>query len=90
MNDTITTPPLAYTVEEFAVVAKIGRTRIYAAIKEGKLRARKYGKRTLILLRMAARSWPACPSCRPPDHEQRGIAGRDFRPRHAKRGMARP
>ena len=41
--------PFAYTVEEFATLAKIGRTRTYAAIKERKLRAVKYGKRTLIL-----------------------------------------
>jgi hypothetical protein len=41
--------PLAYTVEEFGAEAKIGRTRVYAAIKTGRLRARKYGNRTLIL-----------------------------------------
>ena len=49
MNDTIATPPLAYTVEEFAALAKIGRTGIYAAIKQRRLCARKYGKKTLIL-----------------------------------------
>ena len=36
-------------MEEFAALAKIGRTRTYAAIKNRQLRARKYGKRTIIL-----------------------------------------
>ena len=66
MNDTITTPPLAYTVEEFAVVAKIGRTGLYSAIKQRRLRARKYGRRTLILSEDGRAFWPPCPTWRPP------------------------
>ena len=43
------TTKLAYTVEEFVQATGIGRTRVYTAIKAGQLRARKYGKRTVIL-----------------------------------------
>jgi excisionase family DNA binding protein len=38
-----------YSVPEAAVVAGIGRTKIYEAIKDGSLIARKHGKRTIIL-----------------------------------------
>jgi excisionase family DNA binding protein len=37
------------SVLEACRVAGIGRTKIYEAIAEGSLKARKYGKRTLIL-----------------------------------------
>lgn len=40
---------LAYTIRDACRVSSIGRTRLYALIKEGKLEARKIGKRTLIL-----------------------------------------
>ena len=40
---------LAYTIPEFCAASGIGRTRVYAAIAERKLRARKYGARTVIL-----------------------------------------
>ena len=40
---------LAYTIPEFCAASGIGRTRVYAAIAEQKLRARKYGARTIIL-----------------------------------------
>jgi excisionase family DNA binding protein len=39
---------LAMTVAEAAVEARIGRDGIYAAIREGRLEARKWGRRTLI------------------------------------------
>ncbi len=38
-----------FTVEETAALSGIGRTRIFAAIKDGKLKARKFGRRTVIL-----------------------------------------
>jgi excisionase family DNA binding protein len=40
--------PLAYSIEEAVRVSSIGRTNLYALIKDGKLQARKIGKRTLI------------------------------------------
>jgi excisionase family DNA binding protein len=44
MNDV-----LAYSVEGAAAAARLGRTKIFEAIKAGKLRARKEGRRTVIL-----------------------------------------
>ena len=37
------------SVSEACRVAGIGRTKIYEAISEGRLKARKLGKRTLVL-----------------------------------------
>ena len=42
-------PKLAYSIEEFARETGLGRTRIYEAIRQGRLRAKKNGNRTLIL-----------------------------------------
>jgi excisionase family DNA binding protein len=41
--------PLAHTVEGAARVTTCGRTSVYAAIKAGELKARKIGRRTIIL-----------------------------------------
>jgi excisionase family DNA binding protein len=41
-------PPLAYSIQEAARVSSLGRTRLYQLINEGKLSARKIGKRTII------------------------------------------
>jgi excisionase family DNA binding protein len=43
-----TTFRLAYSVTEAAELAGIGRTAMFAAIKAGRITARKFGKRTLI------------------------------------------
>jgi excisionase family DNA binding protein len=40
---------LALSIEEAAQLAPIGRTNIFRAIREGKLLARKAGRRTVIL-----------------------------------------
>jgi excisionase family DNA binding protein len=39
---------MAMSVAEAAVEARIGRDGIYAAIRDGRLEARKWGRRTLI------------------------------------------
>jgi excisionase family DNA binding protein len=41
---------LAVSIEKAAELSGIGRTRLYDAIKRGSLRARKDGRRTIILL----------------------------------------
>ena len=40
--------PLAYSIADACRVSSIGRTRLYQLIGEGRLEARKIGKRTLI------------------------------------------
>lgn len=39
----------AYSVNELLAILPLGRTSLYAAIKSGKLRAIKLGKKTLFL-----------------------------------------
>jgi excisionase family DNA binding protein len=41
--------PEALSIDQACAIAGIGRTKIYQAINDGHLKARKYGKRTLIL-----------------------------------------
>jgi len=40
---------LAYGIDEACVAASVCRDKLYAAIREGLLVARKFGRRTLIL-----------------------------------------
>lgn len=42
-------PVLALSIDKASAAAGIGRTKIYEAIKLGKLRARKAGRHTIIL-----------------------------------------
>jgi len=42
-------PPLAHDVGTVVRITSFGRTSVYAAIKEGALKARKFGRRTVIL-----------------------------------------
>jgi hypothetical protein len=39
---------LGFTIPEASEVSSLGQTSIYKAIREGKLRCRKYGTRTII------------------------------------------
>ncbi len=41
---------LAYSINEFADTSSLGRNKIYGAIKEGRLKARKDRGRTIILV----------------------------------------
>ena len=49
---------LAYSIEEAAARANIGRTMLFSALKSGALKARKIGRRTVILDR-DLRTWLA-------------------------------
>lgn len=42
-------PARAYSVEAFCELYHVGRTYAYAEIKAGRLRARKAGRRTIVL-----------------------------------------
>jgi excisionase family DNA binding protein len=44
-----TTEKLGFTVPEAAALCSLGQTSIYKAIREGQLRIRKYGTRTIII-----------------------------------------
>lgn len=46
----------AFTVDEFLAWARIGRTKFYQEIKEGRLRVRKLGRKTLVL-KVDATDW---------------------------------
>ncbi|MGO9681448.1 MAG: helix-turn-helix domain-containing protein [Beijerinckiaceae bacterium] len=39
----------AFSIREFSQAYRVGRTKIYEEIKAGRLRARKVGKRTVII-----------------------------------------
>jgi hypothetical protein len=41
--------PLAHTIEAASRISTCGRTLLYSAIKSGDLKARKIGRRTVIL-----------------------------------------
>jgi excisionase family DNA binding protein len=45
---TIEADRLAYSINDFAELIGIGRTKVYAEIRDGRLRAKKLGSRTLI------------------------------------------
>jgi excisionase family DNA binding protein len=49
MNETSEFRREGLSISEACAVAGIGRTKIYQAISEGRLKARKCGKRTLVL-----------------------------------------
>lgn len=40
---------LSYSIDEVSVLTGIGKTKLYSAISNGSLAARKFGKRTLVL-----------------------------------------
>lgn len=50
---------LAYSVKEAASISGIGVTKLYQEIKAGRLKARKFGKRTLVTSE-AISEWISC------------------------------
>jgi excisionase family DNA binding protein len=50
MNPNPNLPREGLTVSEACAMAGLGRTKIYEAISKGQLKARKCGKRTIILV----------------------------------------
>lgn len=61
-------PARAYTIEAFCAAFGLGRTSTFAEIKQGRLRARKVGRRTIILA-MDAETWAASLPARSIDDE---------------------
>ena len=47
-NGAPTTPKLAFTLAEAVTATGLGKTRLYEEIKEGRLKALKAGRRTLV------------------------------------------
>jgi excisionase family DNA binding protein len=64
---------LAYGIDEFCKIANLGRTTLYKDIAEGRLRAVKNGRRTVILRDDAMAFLAALPALAPratlPDRE---------------------
>ncbi len=57
MNTAPQTPPaLSYSINDFCQAVGIGRSKAYAEIRDGRLKAIKCGKRTLIR-RKDAEAW---------------------------------
>jgi excisionase family DNA binding protein len=57
---------LALSVAEAAIEAGVGRDQVYAAIRDGRLQARKWGRRTLITCEAFDRFLNGLPSLRLP------------------------
>jgi len=45
----VSPPPLAYSIADVGKISSIGRTTIFALIRDGRLTAVKVGRRTLVL-----------------------------------------
>jgi excisionase family DNA binding protein len=58
---------LAFSVEETSIRTGLGRDRIYAAIRDGDLVARKFGRRTLITPDALQRFLDGLPALRLPE-----------------------
>jgi excisionase family DNA binding protein len=52
---------LALTVDEFAILTGLGRSKLYEAMRDGLLQARKFGRRTVILKEEGERFLSALP-----------------------------
>ena len=54
---------IALSVAEAAVEAGVRRDQVYAAIRDGRLEARKWGRRTIIIYEALRRFLDALPLC---------------------------
>jgi excisionase family DNA binding protein len=57
---------MAFSVDEAAMRAGLGRDRVYAAIRDGNLEARKFGRRTIITAESLQRFLNSLPPLRLP------------------------
>ena len=60
--------PMALTITEACKISKVGRSKLYIALQTGSLRARKLGKKTLILPEDLQRWLEDLPSYEPKRH----------------------
>jgi excisionase family DNA binding protein len=67
-QNTIETGRRAHTIEQMCALTGIGRDGVYAAIRDGRLVARKFGRRTLVTDEDLRQFLAALP--RAGDHEQ--------------------
>jgi excisionase family DNA binding protein len=72
MNDKL--EKMAFSVDEAAMRAGLGRDRIYTAIRDGNLVARKFGRRTLITTDALRRFLDNLPPLQLPAHADRDSA----------------
>jgi excisionase family DNA binding protein len=70
---------LVHTIAEACAVARVGKTAIYRAINEGKLPARKQGRRTLVLEADLRRYIEALPTLVPTDKSKTPDTKKDKR-----------
>ena len=70
----MTGPSEALTIPETCAESRIGRTKLYEAIREGQLVARKFGKKTIILRSDLRRFLSALPSATKPEGRRAGFA----------------
>lgn len=61
---------LAFTVEQATEASGVGRTALFAAVRTGRLRARKLGRRTLILVADLQNFLDGLPMASPEDAEE--------------------
>ena len=63
--------PLSYSIAEAVQVSGLGRTKLFAEIKGGRLPARKFGSRTIVLAEDLKRFLEALPAAAVAPHDKR-------------------
>jgi excisionase family DNA binding protein len=64
--------PVGLSIDETCVFTGFGKTKIYQAINEGRLAAKKYGHRTIVLRQAAQDFLAALPARRDPTERAGG------------------